>query len=71
MSVGNTDEKNHLEDIVVNGSKILKWIINRTFKLGLYNSGPDQGGFVGFCGNIRRGSGPKRDIKILDQFIHS
>jgi len=63
--------ENQLEDIVVNGSRIWKWILNRIFKLGLNYSGPDRGAVARFCGNVHRGLGLKRDVKILDQFIHS
>ena len=33
--ISRKEEKNHLEDIVVDRSKILKWILNRICKLGI------------------------------------
>jgi hypothetical protein len=48
-----------VDDIVVDGSKILKWILNSICKLGLNYSGPDRGRVVRFCENFHRSSGPK------------
>lgn len=52
--VGNPQERDHLEDLAVEGSVILKWITmkrNRIVEYGLDSSRSEQGQLAGSCDN--------------------